>query len=117
MIGLFLIVRRCCLRGCAAFMHQRAAIIVICRNSFFGMRPFGQDGEEAGDVHGDLPGFLAAQDRARGAAAKPLRASDQLSFRLSFAACDSFTEDLTGGSSPFRAPGLRSRNPTDDAGP
>ena len=33
------------------------------------------------------------------------------------AACDGFTEDLTGGSSPLRAPGLRSRNPTDDAGP
>ena len=38
------------------------------------------------------------------------------SIRLSFAACDCFTEDLMVGFAPFRASGLRSRNPTDDAG-
>ena len=40
-----------------------------------------------------------------------------LSVSLSFAASRRFIEDLTGGFSPLRAPGLRSRNPTDDAGP
>ena len=39
------------------------------------------------------------------------------SIRPSFAALDGFTEDLTAGFAPFRAFGLRSRNPTDDAGP
>jgi hypothetical protein len=39
------------------------------------------------------------------------------SIRLSFAGFDGFTEDLTVGSSPHRAPGLRLRNHTDSGGP
>src|SRR5262249_28063291 len=39
------------------------------------------------------------------------------SIRLSLAALDGFTEHLAAGSAPLRASGLRSRNPTDDAGP
>ena len=79
-------------------------------------RPLGEDGEEAGDVRGDLPGVLGLRSRPRrgcqtfaGAAIVFLRDCRLLR------RC--FTEDLTGGSSPLRASGLRSRNPTDDAGP
>ena len=83
-------------------------------DAHLGPRPFGEDGEEAGDVLGDLPGVLAAQITPE---ARLPDLAGARSIRLSFAACDGFTEDLTGGSSPLRAPGLRSRNPTDDAGP
>jgi hypothetical protein len=38
------------------------------------------------------------------------------SLGLLFAACDDFTEDLTAGLSRLRAPDLRPRNPTDNAG-
>ena len=34
---------------------------VVGRGGHLGPRPFGEDGEEAGDVLGDLPGVLAAQ--------------------------------------------------------
>ena len=76
------------------------------------------------------PRELSARDHSARTAKKPVtfsvicRASSRLrsrpmrgcqtwrvrSIRLSFAACDGFTEDLTGGSSPLRAPGLRPRN-------
>jgi predicted ATPase len=51
---------------------------------------------------------------------RPVRGCQTLRVRwikLSLAAWNRFIEDLTAGLSPLRAPGLRSRTPTDDAGP
>src|SRR5262249_50819058 len=58
-----------------------------------------------------------APSRLRSRASRGCQTRRVRLIRLSFAACDGFTEDLTAGFSPLRAPGLRSRTPTDDAGP
>ena len=87
---------------------------VVRRERHLGPRPLSEQCEEARDVRGDLPGVLGAQITTNARLPDLAGAVDQ---RLSFATCDGFTEDLTGGSSPLRAPGLRSRNPTDDARP
>ena len=84
---------------------------------FFGPRPFGEHAEEAGDVVHDLAGVLVGEVAPDARLPDLPGAGDLLARSLSFAASGRSIEDLTVGFLPSRAPGLRSRNPTDDAGP
>jgi hypothetical protein len=91
------------LRGMRAGSPLRSGSVVLV----------GEDGKEAGDVPGCLPSILTA---------RPCPAQDcptwyGLLTRLSRAAGDDFTEDLTAGFEPYRAPGLQIRHSTDNPGP
>ena len=94
-------------------MNPRLRCDFCLRLRGFGARPFVEDGEKADDVLGDLPSVLATEVALK----TWLPQGNGRSIRLSFAGYDCFTEDLTVGSSPFRAPGLRLRNHTDSGGP
>jgi hypothetical protein len=90
---------------------------VVCRGWHLRPRPFAQNREEARDVRGDLLGVVMGQITTETRLPNVAGASDHFVFQVSFTACDGFTEDITGGFSSLRAPGLRSRNHSDDARP
>ena len=86
---------------------------VVRRNWYLGAGPFGEDGEEAGDILSDLASVLSAQVTLEAWLPDFACPVDQI-----VVCCVRwFTEDLTGGLAPFRASGLRLRHPTDNLGP
>jgi hypothetical protein len=72
-----------------------------------------QGWQKTGDILGNLSSILMAQVTPEARCHSLM----VLSIRLSFAGFDGFTEDLTVGSAPLRASGLRFRHPTDNHGP
>ena len=64
----------------------------------------------------DLPGVLVGEVAPEARLPDLPGAVDQIAVQCRLQR-RGFIEDLTGGFLPLRAPGLRSRNPTDDAGP
>ena len=99
--------------ACRSPLARKRACLVVRRARHLGARPFGEDREEAMT----FSAICRASSRLRSRPKRGCQTWRVRSIRLSFAVCDVFTEDLTGGYLPLRAPGLRSRNPTDDAGP
>src|SRR5690606_526791 len=90
---------------------------VIGGGKSFGARPFGENAEEAGDVLHDLAGVLIGEVAPEARLPDFPCAGDLLACVIVVCSVETFHRRPHGRFPPLRAPGLRSRNPTDDAGP